>query len=310
MCKKIPLISLCLAAALVFTGCGIGDDSEGRMDVVAGFYPLAYISEQIGGDTVKVQNLAKPGVEPHDLELSPKQVTRIADADLAVYLKGFQPEFDEAVIHHNKDRGFDASKVEPLLDGYVPLEAEDEQKGGHKHEVAEDAKGKDPHVWLSPIRLAGLVEALAKRFSEIEPDHAEKFQKAGAELRGKLQALDQEVSGKLQNCQSRSFVVNHNAFGYFAERYNLKQIAISGLSPETEPSPERLAEVARLAKENNVKTVFFESLVSPKVSETIAREIGAKTAELDPMESKPKGGDYFSQTRANTEALRTALRCG
>ncbi len=319
MCKRPPSLLVLIGLTIGLAGCGIGDDTDGRLDVVAGFYPMAYISEQVGGELVDVSTLAAPNTEPHDLELTPQQRTRIADADLAVYLKGFQPALDEAVSDHNKDRGFDAAAVEPLLDGYTPIEGGREEgeeehgnaaHGGDEHgTLEEDGNGKDPHIWLNPIRLANVVQGLAKRFDEIEPNDGKVFNRAAAELRGRLQALDTEIDEALANCQSRTIVVSHNAFGYFAERYDLQQVAIAGLSPEQEPSPERLAEVSRIAEENNVDTVFFESLVSPKVAETIASEIGAKTAKLDPIETKPDSGDYFDQMRANTQALRTALQC-
>ncbi len=304
MCKKTPSLMVLIGLAIGLTACGAGKDSDSRLDIVAGFYPLAYISEQVGGEFVEVTTLAASNTEPHDLELTPKQRTRVADADLVVYLKGFQPAFDDAVSDHNRDRGFDAAGVEPLLDGYTPIDGEQEHET-----LEEDGKGKDPHVWLNPIRLANLVQGLAKRFTEIQPSHGEAFNIAAAKLRGRLQALDTEIDAALANCQSRTIVVSHNAFGYFAERYDLRQVAISGLSPEQEPSPERLAEVSRIAERNHVDTVFFESVVSPKVAETIAAEIGAKTAKLDPIETKPNSGDYFDQMRANTQALRTALKC-
>ncbi len=312
MSNKTPSLLLLAGLAVGLSACGIGNETDGKVDIVAGFYPLAYISEQVGGELVDVNTLAAPDTEAHDLELTPQQRTQVADADLAVYLKGFQPAFDEAVADHNKDRGFDAAAVEPLLDGYTPIEDEHAEEEHGEHEqgaLAEDGSGKDPHVWLNPVRLANIVQGLGKRLNEIESTDGDAFNKAAAALRGRLQALDTEIDAALNNCRSRTIVVSHNAFGYFAERYNLQQIAIAGLSPEEEPSPERLAEVSRIAERNDVDTVFFESLVSPKVAKTIAAEIGAKTAELDPIETKPGSGDYFTQMRANTQALRTALQC-
>lgn len=309
MCKNLSALTLSALLAFGLTSCGIGQSEDGKLDVVAGFYPMAYISEQIGENSVEVSDLTRPNTEPHDLEITPRQRTRIADADLAVYLKGFQPAFDAAIANHNKDRGFNAAEVEPLLDGYVPVEESGGKPEGGHGKLHDDGQGKDPHIWLNPIRLANVVAALAKRLSQIDPSEALKFNRAAAQLRGKLQALDTEISDALHDCASRTIVTSHNAFGYFAERYKLKQIAINGLSPEQEPSPERLAEVSRIAQANHVNTVFFENLVSPKLSETLAREIGAKTAKLDPLESKPEHGDYFSQMRANVQALRTALQC-
>jgi zinc transport system substrate-binding protein len=305
MYRKSPVMLVVFALLLGLTACGIGRDEKERMDVVTGFYLLSYVSNQVGGDLLDVTTLASKGAQPHDMRLSLKQRIRVADADLVEYLKGLQPSLDKAVIDHNKDRGFDAAGVEPLLDGNTPVEG----ANADNDPLAQDSRGKDPHVWLSPIRMADLVKAVAKRFDEIEPTEVARFDKAAAKLRGRLQAFDQEIGTALSNCASRTFVVSHNSFGYFAERYNLKQIAIRGLSPTEAPSAERLAEVSRLAKQSHVKTVFVENPGNPQEAQTVASQVGATTAKLDPLETAPAKGDYFSVMRANVAALRTALQC-
>ena len=276
--------------------------ASGKLDVVAAFYPLQYVTEQVGGDRVKVSNLVKPGAEPHDLELSPKQVAEIADADLAVYLHGFQPAVDEAVADHAKDKSLDAATVQALHDGFVPLE---------EGELHEDEKGKDPHVWLDPTRLAGIADAVAKKLGEADADHADEFTANAKALRTKLDALDGEFKSGLANCKQKTIVVSHNAFGYLADRYGLTQLAITGLTPEDEPSAGRLAEVSRFAKQNKVSVVFFETLVSDKVAKTLADEVGAKAEVLDPIEGIEAGSkdDYVSVMRSNLTTLRGALGC-
>ena len=265
---------------------GTGTSANGRTDVVVSFYPLQYIAERIGGDAVNVTNLAKPGAEPHDMELEPRQMAMIADAKLVVYLKGFQPAVDEAATQEAGDTAFDAAAVQPLLHG-------------------------DPHVWLDPTRLATIADRLTERLSTVDPAHAAEF-RAGADiLRHDLEALDQEYADGLRQCARREFVTSHAAFGYLAERYGLKQIAISGISPEEEPTPQRLAEVAAEARAHGATTIYFETLVSPKVAEAIAREVGATTAVLDPVEGLEPGStdDYVSVMRANLAALKTGLGC-
>jgi len=276
--------------------------ASGKLNVVAAFYPLQYVTEQVGGDRVKVSNLVKPGAEPHDLELSPKQVAEIADADLAVYLHGFQPAVDEAVADHAKDKSLDAATVQALHDGFVPLE---------EGELHEDEKGKDPHVWLDPTRLAGIADAVAKKLGEADADHADEFTANAKALRTKLDALDGEFKSGLANCKQKTIVVSHNAFGYLADRYGLTQLAITGLTPEDEPSAGRLAEVSRFAKQNKVSVVFFETLVSDKVAKTLADEVGAKAEVLDPIEGIEAGSkdDYVSVMRSNLTTLRGALGC-
>ena len=274
-------------AALGATACDRGEaNSAGTVPVVTAFYPLQFVAEQVGGDAVAATNLAKPGAEPHDLELDAGQVRRIADAKLVVYLHGFQPAVDEAVDQQAKATKFDAAAVEPL-------------------------RGGDPHIWLDPMRLAAIADKLGERLATVDPDHAADYQARAATLRSKLEALDKEYAEGLTNCQRKEIVTSHAAFGYLAARYGLAQLPIAGLSPEEEPSAQRLAEIATEAKAHGTTTIFFETLVSPAVARTLARQVGAKAEVLDPIEGLEPGstGDYFSVMRANLGRLRTALGC-
>ncbi|MET8550851.1 metal ABC transporter substrate-binding protein [Micromonospora zamorensis] len=303
---------LAAATALLALGAGAGcssGDAAGadprRVDVVAAFYPLQFLAERIGGDAVRVTNLAKPGAEPHDLELNPSQVGQVTDAELIVYLKGFQPAVDDAVAQNGGDRAFDVTSVQPLLDATA---------GGHDHEGeehAEESGGKDPHVWLDPTRLAGIGDQLAQRLGKADAAHAADYTARAAALRADLTTLDGEFKQGLATCQRREIVTSHAAFGYLADRYQLDQVGITGLSPDVEPSPQRLAQVIEEAKEHQASTIFFETLVSPKVAETIAGQVGAKTAVLDPIEGLAAGsnGDYLSVMRTNLQTLQTALSC-
>ncbi|MER5337151.1 metal ABC transporter substrate-binding protein [Micromonospora sp. NPDC002717] len=293
------------------------DDAAGtdpqRVDVVAAFYPLQFLAERIGGDAVKVTNLAKPGAEPHDLELNPGQVGDVSQAELVVYLKGFQPNVDEAVEQNAGERAFDVATVQPLRDAAA---------GGHDHDhghegeatgephAEEKGGGKDPHLWLDPTRLATVGDRLAERLGKADPERAADYTARAATLRTELAKLDADFTAGLKTCQRREIVVSHTAFGYLTERYQLEQIGITGLSPENEPSPQRLAEVIEEAREHKATTIFFETLVSPKVAQTIADQVGAKTAVLDPLEGlSTDDGDYLSVMRTNLQTLRTALSC-
>ncbi|WFE46940.1 metal ABC transporter substrate-binding protein [Verrucosispora sp. WMMD1129] len=318
------------AALLALTGvtaCSNDDSPAGadpqRVDVVAGFYPLQFLAERIGGDAVAVTNLARPGAEPHDLELNPGQVGQISEAELVLFLHGFQPAVDEAVEQQAGDRAFDVATVEPLLDatagGHDHGHEGEEDEHGHEDEEHADEKHaeeasdgtKDPHVWLDPTRLATIGDKLAERLGTADPDRADEYTQRAATLRTELEQLDTEFTEGLKTCQRREIVVSHTAFGYLAQKYQLEQIGISGLTPEDEPSPQRLAAVAEEAREHQATTIFFETLVSPKVAETIAREVGAQTAVLDPIEglSAEGDGDYLSVMRTNLQTLRTALSC-
>jgi len=294
-----------MLASAVACSRGPAGRSDGKIAIVAAFYPLRFVADQVGGDAVAVTDLAKPGAEPHDLELEPHQVRQLADAALVVYLKGFQPAVDEGVAQNAAGRAFDVAAVEPLLDPPVL----DRVPGAEPEPVA--AGGKDPHVWLDPSRLATIGDRLADRLGAVDPPRAQRYRDGAAALRQRLGVLGEEYTAGLRTCTRREIVTSHAAFGYLADRFGLTQIAINGLVPEAEPSPQRLAAVADLARRHHATTIFFETLVSPKVAESLAREVGATTAVLNPIEGLEPGSgdDYFSVMRTNLATLRTALGC-
>ncbi|GAA1864255.1 metal ABC transporter substrate-binding protein [Asanoa iriomotensis] len=297
-------------AALAVTGlAACTTDSAaaaGKLDVVAAFYPLQFVTEQVGGGHVAVTNLAKPGAEPHDLELSARQVGRVSDAGVIVYLKGFQPAMDDAVDQVGGDRAFDVATAVPLLDAGESDHVHDGEEPDQHEEAA-----TDPHVWLDPTRLATIGQQVADRLAAADPANKADYQANATRLTAQLTGLDQDYAAGLQNCQRRELVTGHAAFGYLADRYHLEQVGLTGVTPDTEPAPQRLAAVAQEAREHGATTIFFETLVSPKVADTIAREVGARTAVLDPIEGLQPGatGDYFSIMRTNLTAIRTALDC-
>jgi zinc transport system substrate-binding protein len=294
---------LTLGGTVACSANGSGSDPD-RVDVVAAFYPLRFVAERVGGDAVRVTDLAKPGAEPHDLELHPRQVGQISDAELIVYLAGFQPAVDEAVAQNGGDRTFDVAGVQPLADAAAGGHRHTDGDGGH-----EESGGKDPHVWLDPTRLATVGDRLAERLGRIDPPRAAEFTARAAALRAELTQLDADYTAGLATCRRREIVTSHTAFGYLATRYRLEQVGVTGLTPDTEPGPQRLAEVIRESRAHGATTIFFETLVSPKVADTIARAVGARTAVLDPVEGPPATGDYLSTMRTNLQTLRTALDC-
>ncbi|TKK89005.1 zinc ABC transporter substrate-binding protein [Herbidospora galbida] len=291
-------------SALVLTAaCGGTTAAESGKPVVdAAFFPLQWLVEKVGGPDVTVEGLTKPGVEPHDLELTPQQVAGVGKASLVVYVKGVQPAVDEAVAQHAADRGFDAASAVPKIDAPHDEHAEEEE---HGHEEL----FYDPHIWLDPSRMATLATALGGRLAEIDPAHEAAYKERAKKTAAELGDLDFKMATGLMRCANRTIVTAHTAFGYLANRYKLEQVGIGGIDPDAEPSPARLAEAARIAKEKKVTTIFTEELVSPKVAEVLASEVGAKTAVLNPLESPPQGGDYISGMTANLTELRTALGC-
>jgi zinc transport system substrate-binding protein len=292
---RVPVLALVLSA-LVLAGCGGDTDGgdDGRPTIVAAFYPLAFVAERIGGDLVDVANVTPTGAEPHDIEITPDQVDRIEDADLVLYIGGgFQPAIEDTAGRQG-DRAIDVLDV---LD-------------------ATGASADDPHVWLDPRRLAEIVTEVSPAIaSTVTGETARAAIETNTEaLLDDLRALDDEMEAGLQTCEQRAFVTSHDAFGLLAERYDLEQLSIAGLSPESEPSPARLEELSDEIEARGITTVFYEDLVAPDVAETLANEVGVETAVLSPLEGLTaeqveSGEDYLSVMRANLEALRQALRC-
>jgi zinc transport system substrate-binding protein len=284
----ISRIVLILLLAALLTACGAGSAGPGR-SVVAAFYPLAYAAQQVGGSSVEVDNLTPPGSEPHDLELAPRTVARIQAADVVLYVgHGFQPAVAAAL------KGARGTLVD-VLSG-LPLR---ESVGG------EEGLTADPHVWLDPILFARIVERIGNVLHESGRAQT---------LVDKLHRLDRDYRRGLAHCARREIVTSHAAFGYLAQRYGLVQVPITGITPESEPTARRLADVIKLVRRTHATTVFFETLVSPRLAETVAREVGARTAVLDPVEGltppeQARGENYLSLMRRNLAALRRALAC-
>jgi zinc transport system substrate-binding protein len=266
----------------------------GRLSVLASFYPLEFVAERVGGARVTVTNLTSPGAEPHDLELTPQDVATVSDADLVFFLSGFQPAVDDAVVNTA------ATSLDAANSANLDLTATD---GGG---------AVDPHFWLDPTRLADVADALAERLGAIDPASGAVYTANAADLRSDLESLDSRFSAGLTTCVSRQLVTSHEAFGYLAQRYDLQQIGIVGIGPDAEPTAADLARVAQFVADAGVTTVFYETLVSPDVAETVASESGAATAVLDPIEGlAAEGGadDYLTVMRDNLVSLRTGLGC-
>ncbi|GGJ13250.1 metal ABC transporter substrate-binding protein [Streptomyces brasiliensis] len=307
------LIPAATAAALGITAlsaCSTDTAAAGntdKFDVVASFYPMAFLAERIGGDHVHVTSLTQPGQEPHDLEISARQTAQLQESDAVLYLKNLQPSVDDAVAQSEIRTKIDAASL-------TTLEEHGNEVGGHaaEHDThdGEESGGKDPHIWLDPVRYAQVAEGVGKAFEKADPDHAADYRKNTAALVEKLDALDTEFKDGLAHTRTKVFLTTHAAFGYLAERYGLTEEAINGLDPESEPSAARVRDLEKLAEADGVTTVFYETLVSDETAKTIARDARLKTDVLDPVEGitdKSRGKDYFTVQEANLKALQTAL---
>lgn len=298
MRRVLAAVLLAGIAGACGAGGGVGG-GDGRLPVVAAFYPLYEAAGRVGGNAVRVSNLTPAGSEPHDLELSSDQVDRIEDAAVVLYLgRGFQPALEKAA---ERAKG---TKVD-VLAGLRDL-----RPSGSGDEALE----VDPHVWLDPIQQKAIVGQVTAALATAHPANRSAYEANGAAYSRELDELDAAFTRGLAQCQRRVLVTAHAAFGYLAGRYGLTQEAIAGLEPESEPSPQRLADLTAKVRTSGTTTIFYETLVSPKVAESLAREAGVGTAVLDPLEGltekeQQAGRTYLSAMRENLEAIRAALGC-
>ncbi|MBI4730416.1 MAG: zinc ABC transporter substrate-binding protein [Acidobacteria bacterium] len=280
-----------LALTLTAGACTGTPGGGGTLRVVASFYPLAEAARQVGGDLVTVSDLTPAGAEPHDLELRPSDLRRLRRADLVLSLgRGFQPAVEDAIASlPDRSRAVDLLAGLPIVDS-------------------------DPHLWLDPALMGRIAGRIAGELARRLPSGRAAFDARAAAWRARLDPLDADYRRTLAVCERRDLFVTHASFGYLAARYDLNQVAIAGLSPEAEPSPRRLAEVSRLARERGATTIFYERLVSARVAQAVARAAGARTALLDPIEGltrehRTAGDGFLSVMRRNLAAIGAALGC-
>ena len=287
-------VALLLTAALA-GACSPSQGAGSKVSVTAAFYPLAFLAEKIGGSAASVTNLTPPGAEPHDLELRPRDVASIRNADLILYLRGLQPGVDDAVktiTYHA--RAFNALSLIPLrhlADGSV-----------------------DPHFWLDPTLFTKAAAAIEQRFEQAAPADAGVFQHNLIQLDAQLGQLDRDFRSGLAECARHEIFTGHTAFGYLAARYGLRQIGITGLNPEAEPTPKQLTQIIQLARQLRPKVVFAEALVSSRSVDAVARAIGATVHVLNPLEGllpaqRTAGADYLSLMSENLKTLQQGLAC-
>jgi zinc transport system substrate-binding protein len=308
-------IATLIAATLILAACSSTQETATpqettevateKIQIVAGFYPLAYAAEGIAGDLAEVVSLAGPGVEPHDLELTPGDVAKINDADLVVYIPEFIPALDAVVKTLDQSKVINATQGITLISG--DSHSHEGEEGHSEDEGHSDESATDPHIWLNPSNMVLIGNSIAKALSALTSDSA--IDENRSSFENALTTLASDYTAKLANCSIKALVVSHEAFGYIANAYGFEQVGISGLSPEAEPSPARLAEVAKIAKAENATTIYYESLVDPKVAKTLADELKITAEMLDPLESPPASGDYLSVMQQNLDTLVKGQVC-
>jgi len=274
--------------------------SSSEIKVATSFYPLYFFASQIGGDKANVINITPAGAEPHDYEPTPSDVASIENSNLLILNGGELEAWGD-----NIKKNIDPTHTAVITAG----------ENLTNQRVVEDGEEiVDPHIWLAPPLASEMVDKIVSGFIQADPDNKKYYQANADKFKVDLVGLDSEYIKGLANCVSKDIVTSHSAFGYLANVYGLHQVPISGISPDAEPSPKQLSDVADFVKKNHVKYIFFESLLSPKLSETIARETGTTTMVLDPIEGitpedLAKGDNYMTVMRSNLQALETALEC-
>lgn len=289
--KGISIISLSLFV-LVLVGCSSEKDQNGKISIVTSFYPLYEIAKQVGGDQVAVKNLVPPGAEPHDYDLSPRDVVSLNQAQLVIYNGlGLEPWADKM--------------IPDLVQAGIPVLNES---------VGFIVLSQDPHIWLDPVQYTQEVSGVAQKLEQIDYLHQDIYKKNAENFIKQLDDLNKLYEAGLKNCKFRTFVTNHAAFAYLAKRYNLEMVSIAGVSPDAEPSAKTLADLTNLVKGRGIKYILVETLVSPKIAETLANEVGAQTLVMNPLEGLTdqeiaNGRNYVSVMKENLKNLQTALQC-
>jgi zinc transport system substrate-binding protein len=290
-----------LVGAVLVSGARAAGATRSRVSVVAAFYPVAYAASEVGGGRVSVTNLTPAGAEPHDLELTTKQMDALLDAKVALVLgHRFQPAVEKAATERT-------GVTVTLLDR-LPINA------GTKKVREGDPNALDPHVWLDPVLMQDIVRQVQAALAKADPSGAATYANNADALVARLGTLDDRYSSGLAHCERHEIVTSHEAFGYLAARYGLTQQGVAGLSPDAEPDAKRIGQLADLVRRDRVTVVFTETLVSPRIADTLAREAGVKTDTLDPLEgltdkAAARGDDYFTVMDQNLRKLQSALAC-
>mgnify|MGYP001573711782 CR=1 FL=1 len=307
--EKIACIGILLSFALILSACATMQGQSNanaakaeKINVISTFYPLHDITKKIGGDKIEAGVIVPAGVEPHDYEPSPGDILKLSKAGAFVTM-GLEFSGIEDKLTGINEMIFiiDSKKGIMLLDA-EPQDIEDAQKNLNY--------GKDPHIWLSPNNMIAMSINIRNGLKSIDPKNANVYEHNAQKLIDELKKLDSDYKKELSSCKKNAVITSHRSFAYLGRDYGFRQIGIFGLAPQIEPTPKQIISIKNEAKKNNVTYIFSEELLDPRISETMAKEIGAKILVLDPVEGvKNPSDDYFSLMRKNLANLRLALGC-
>lgn len=315
---KIWLSLFIAVASIGLSACGNQTKDSAtkneKIQVMTTFYPMYEFTKQVVGDKGKVELLIPAGTEPHDFEPSAKDLAKIADSDAFVYNS---PELET----WTKDLSSSIDKKQTtIIEAAKGITLEEGSEGGHDHEAEGESHEEhehdhelDPHVWLDPVLAIKEVETIRDQLSKKYPQDKAAFTKNAADYIKQLSELDQEYQTAFKDATNKTFVTQHAAFGYLAKQYGLTQEAISGVSPDQEPSPARVSELKQYVDEHQVKVIYFEENATSKVAETLSKETGVRLAVLNPLESLTEkqlkaGENYLTVMQENKKALQESIK--
>ncbi len=296
------LVAVCIGGGIVlwkYNG-SVTKISTPSLHVVTSFYPLYFFASEIAGDKAEVKNITPAGAEPHDYEPTARDSADMEGSRLII-LNGGGFESWANKIKEN----INTKQIDIVTAG----------EGLMTRDVIQNGESTiDPHVWLAPSMAQQMVDKIEAGFARVDPTNALYYASNADALKLKLRTLDTEYQEGLAHCAQKNIVTTHSAFGYLARAYHLNQVALAGLSPDAEPSSRDVARVAQFVKDHDIKYIFFESLVSPKLSQTVAMEVGARTLVLNPLEGLTSeeiaaGKNYLTEMRQNLINLKIALVC-
>lgn len=319
-------MSVLVLFLVLFCGCTINPAApaaeNNKVTVYTSFYTMYDFTLKLAGDKVNLVNMVPSGMEPHDWEPSPKDIAGLSRADLFIYngagMEGWAERVldsiaDAPLIAIETSRNIQLEKAEHFHEDHEETLDQAEEHDETKVKASHANLEFDPHVWLNPMNAKLQMEAIRDGLMQVDPQNSGFYQERFVEYANRLEALDQAFRSAAESFTRKEIVVSHEAYGYLCHAYGLEQLAIEGISSESEPTPAKMAEIIDFVREHQVKVIFFEELASPKVAEAIARETGARTALLNPLEglgeeSLKAGKEYFSVMEENLEALKQALQ--
>ena len=304
--RHLGLVALCAVAGVLLAGCGGEDES---LSVAAAAPPLELLVREIGAGNVTVKPLTPAGGQPHGLAVSEPARAALRGADAVLYLSGgFQPQLQAEIDRLPED----TARLDLIGPAPLPPPTSIDGISGPGHATTDGAI--DPHVWLDPVRYGEMATRTARLLGELDEPGREQYAARAEQIAREARQLDAEHRAALAGCRGRSFLTNHAAWGYLAERYGLRQVLVGGITAAARPPAASLRAVVRVAREQQASVLVTSIPLPRRIASVVERETGVtQIAALNPLEvlgGDPAATDYAAVSRSNLAALAGALGCG